>query len=1695
MPDKDDRGRSPVLKTAAYSPLVAGSIYAAEKFKGFEFNKPSAYEDAIAASTRLARNVLDGQGIAAPSPDDASYLAENLLKEGTINRIQKNSNVAIRAFGAAMTDANSTLEREMMDKALAKAMTLFDQGSPKTGRFMAETLKRAGVGSALKFRNMFESGLAAGLYTKRKGIESLGRTPLSVLNIADESASMFNVFAFEDLSFNKQTHMLSGAGYKFRQDPVGGGFFLAPEDLGNKFNPLNRLNKAGLQFRPVGEIVGGAGGENAARYLQVQLYRGEAAQDAFYNLPLRSMRTGQYSEATKNMMLLGSNLTPYRTTGMITSKGRELRGHQLQQELYRKSFGAISKGVFGGKSINPLGALSAHQNFLESISSMGRHLTPSITSGQALRRELQGNLLFPEESFGSIHPANREKVISAYENMVSKYGGAELLSPSSLVKGGYIPSKIVTNVGEINFSRIMENRGAFKDMDRIAQFVRDTSLSPTNWVARAFGLRQVSNGIGMAAPRQSALEGALEFDMFRGAAHTSEMEKIGQGFGYIGPQARVLHVADEKIIEKLSYKFNVNEGEGLITAVKDQTGRTLRQEDVVGRVAEGLVKSGKLRSTNLSNLTTKETKIFESALRKTFRGEGFGNLIRIAAPSQYQVMGPTQGKMLGANFGDLFQGGTRTFDKPIRLTPGLELGLSPEGGILRSMRDPGVIQEVISQELNPNTGIYTLHMKNTQDFSVLAKTYGHEIGRLNVQSTGADVMAEAAETAEKANKMIQGSIKRRKFNIIAPGTAATKMDSGRGIQMVTGLMDELRFMGSARNPAQEQLYKTLFNPSDWKPMAHLRKYIGDLGYKIADTDNFDSMTMLAAKRVGLTSEQASFVFGLWGHENKNRQKWLRKTFGKDVRTGVGSGGAGLYVEEMGRSLTGIPQGSVERRHLETLQTLMQDPKTRPVAELLYEETIGETASLQKKLRFQETHRLQESITGSLSPDELAKFVDPKNIKSDYAWGSLKDYWPKEATLVNLSKEQASALGTKAIYLPGRGSITRSELGNVMSKANIVQEKILGRLGANIDDMMMATGPAGRLSPHEVESALSRTKEAVVEEIRSYHNEMFEGKLGPSSAYMYGKSVSLNEEGLRRANILTKPGVVSGYGGRWGFISKMKAEQMFADSTEQLERAGQEVWYEAKITADHAEMLSKMQGRGGLSAAQLHEMTYRQAYLAGSSPHPSMLIRHPENRLTSVMAGYAGVHDLPGGDDLIIIGEKFEEASKSLDIPNFKKRNRFSIAITGFTGGDLDGDSFNVKLLMNQKTPGVLMDPRQQHLQEYTMTMLENRVQTEIIREQLTKGFKEIAKETLDEMNPKHAEILSLFMTKGEVPKLSLRITELNTAMRHFSGDPRMSMLGQTILSELEETLTLKGRKVKNPIPLAVKIADALAPGTGERADFGEFRMVLEDLLNKGGYAGVDKIPVELEGHHVEFSLATADDIVKSMETAWTDYQGSIQEAYTQAVRMGMKSKNLSDVTIRKGLVDFIGKGATAEQYFSSIMTGGSGRSMARKLLDEFSWTKGLIKSIERTKFPKGLAAPLMLGLAGTAAALTMFGGPGYGPEPITPKGVKIDPNVSKAIQDGTLLMASQRPSDAKLTPDAIQPQYSGGGPQANPMVMAPTARIASRNSVMRVSSRGDHLNTQLDRFMGGLDARFNRANINARIRDDRRPLVPSQSYY
>jgi len=320
-------------------------------------------------------------------------------------------------------------------------------------------------------------------------------------------------------------------------------------------------------------------------------------------------------------------------------------------------------------------------------------------------------------------------------------------------------------------------------------------------------------------------------------------------------------------------------------------------------------------------------------------------------------------------------------------------------------------------------------------------------------------------------------------------------------------------------------------------------------------------------------------------------------------------------------------------------------------------------------------------------------------------------------------------------------------------------------------------------------------------------------------------------------------------------------------------------------------------------------------------------------------------------------------------------------------------------------------------------------------------------------------------------------------------NPLMNLVGSIMLSEVEETAGLKVKKWKNPAPIAAELADALNRKGGSSID--NFLGIVGEILDAGGMKNeattvMMEMPI-LGDKPISVMMPAKQDILDNIKKSWVENEARGGSMFDDLIRLeGQVGRHNIDMA-SEVMYQVHGR---AEQYHASLMAGGAGESAMRKTVSEMGFAKRILDKVDRIRTPKGnkYFMPAMVGLTATAALAVVLGGPGYAAKPLMPKTAKLDPNVNKAIQDGTLLMAARPPRD--ITPESLSPPYTGGGPTTRPTL--PTARLAAPSSNIRVSGFGDMGLARLDRMMAGSRAHFAGSNQSGRVRDDRRPLSPNR---
>lgn len=1089
----------------------------------------------------------------------------------------------------------------------------------------------------------------------------------------------------------------------------------------------------------------------------------------------------------------------------------------------------------------------------------------------------------------------------------------------------------------------------------------------------------------------------------------------------------------------------------------------------------------------------------------------------------------------------------------------LELGLSPSGGMTKALTDKHLTEKLVGIEWNAKEGFYTLRTKQIWEGMEMTKLMGHGFGRVSLKGAEddftniiANVLSGGAKDASRdfadaySRSLLEGT------NIATASSWAAKGDRAAiQSQMVGGLMRVLegrRTQGGLKGTGLEEIHKNLFSTAFGKkgyaPLANMAKMLG------SNFENFEEkfITTLGPKLNKLTSFELGGIFGLVAGENSET---LTQYFGKEFQESIlksgkdgdiqqalrqhiarrfASADSGKAVQpaimkelerefglDIGAATVGEPgvfrelrRGSVERRNLEMIEMMMQlpDAEGRKVAMALYAETLGATMTPEKAAKATGFSHMTRSFSGKMTPGELEAVSGAvKKSLADMEWSKMAQgmAWPEMDTLVDMTslRSKAKAAGInmgKELFIPGN-------MGKqVMNRGELVADNVSSELGRLMEQLVQQSTTFGSDN-----ATFKRTAENLQMKLFEFHrraqNDLSQGLLSEGSEYMKATSFGLDAEvwkahqtagqirGLRKqilnkAGIITRQEIISAHGSRMAFLSQSHAEQMLDRASAQMKRQGIAPWWENVLSGESLTLAEAAAGGESLGGRALKNMSFREAFLKGVYAMPAMVGRMPGNRMFSMQYGFMGVARHNRAQ--IMISEQFGKIGKELA----GKKADIGTGMGFGMGLDFDADSAFIQFFMDEKNVGVLQNVKLLASKEFEKAYVQGIGQTKMIRDAVVEGMAKYAGGVVADYEGRSKQILSSFMQQSEIGKISNTMTRVRLAMMSHGENPMLNLVGNILLTEVEETAGLKVKKWKNPAPIAAELSEAMgirAPGAGGKIgpDISKFTGIIREILQGGGIENVETVRMmdipALGDSPLKVTLPPREAILTNIENAFKKAVVSGDTVYNDLIRMeGHVGRHNIDMA-SEVMYEVTGR---AEQYHASLMAGGAGRSSMRQTISEIGFAKRILEKADKIRMPKGnkYMAPLLMGLTATAALAAVVGGPGYAQKSMIPKTAKLDPNVNKAIQDGTLLMAAQPTRD--ITPESLTPPYTGGGPTVRAQL--PTARLTAPSSNIRVSGYGDMGMARLDRMMAGSRAHFTGANLSGRLRDDRRPLSPNR---
>ena len=1698
--------RHPIFQAVAYTPFAVGTGYAFNSFrKGLKGAVPTAYDGVRQNVADVARGVLEhGHNMATGKGDLAAALVVDMDKAhsslktvGEHTRLLNQPTAALRSFASTINNPAFRQEKSAVDRLLGTAFKLAGTGDSGLARFMSQEIRGLGREASLQFKTEFSR------YTSSDFDQALRVTKINRDTFAPRYSFSSDI-GHKSIEMNNRLDNILGDNTIFK----------SLEDKGFSFDLAGEVTERRTQ---------GVSAGAEARWMRVQVHHKRvnmANSMMVAHIPLNKRAAGT--------ALIGKNMMPINIGALAIEDrkargGRRIvRGADLQEEMFRQqalgAFGGLHKGGRG----NIWGGARGWAAATESVSSIGVFDPFQATRGQRALSLLRGQQIYAAEAVFGTDPWQRENMLEFGDQLTSNLGHrVEFLGPEQLAKGGMLDPNLRLGSRNINLSKLFWNQESFDTTDRPFQLARDMGFKPIDDLAAAYGVSGLNDGYaGIKLPRLRR-GNRIVHDRFRGVGHTREMEKFIRETGYVTPHTLVMHTTNEESLKK----FSQSDGTGLMRAVvkKAEDGgynTMFSQQEIVEMVKADMgIKPGE-------TMTATQKKRFYGELRRAFDSSGFGNLLRFEAPVTYKIKASSKESsrfLAHPGIQKALENQSTRLANPIQLHQGQELGLSPEGGVTRALRQQGVTESIVGVGWDEASDTLLLHGIQTAESADMIKVYG-PLGRVSLRPmSGAQLNKVAAELSGDSSPLAKALMSN--VNVV---TASSKAASGQKFavqeQVVGGLMAVLENRGQAGMMPQgsilEQMHETMFKKAygtqhGYAPMENLARFVGatsseDLLPKIINALE-PELNKLTPFEVGGIFGMATTAKAAGKDMDSMRSKIAAATSGGNadkrdrtiaaLKREYGFGIHGMYAGESG-SFREIRRGSVERRNLEILEALMQDPKTEKLAKAMYSEVLSATMTPEKIDRFSGLTEMSRSFMGKTSDADLKKLVPESEWvnAAEHKWAMMASgEWEEAAKIVKMDPrvvEKAKEFGFdmgNAVYLPSRASLARAG-GAVRTRSELHYENLTKKLGRAFLEVQMGVGDVGGKNNAELHQSLENLQRVLVESQRAAYNEMYQGQLAPGAEYLRAAPIDLMPQGswkntrelqqhLSTRGIVTKAQVVEQYGSRQTFVGAQKARDMMRDAEVHMNAHGHQPWWNDVMSGESLDMAQKagMQGK----------RTYKQAWQEGYYMMPALLTRPPAERLGSLQHTFVGISSTQQAH--VIVGETFAKASSSVQIPGWKAGQReINIGTSAGMVMDYDGDQGALALVMNKKNVGEFQDARLLASKDLEKASAKLNTQTQIIRDYIVKGMTvqgeelEAAGQGLSRIEK---ERVAAYIAKGEVGGVSNAMSRMRVAMTAQANNPELLQVANIMLTEMVETGTLKAKKFKVANTIARDLSRELATDRLASDDISGFLHHMKAVLEKGGMMDEQiKATIDLPGvGQVDVVLPKYEEVFALMQDSWTRASGSGQTEYMDLIRM---ERYIPTAQLRQAEELMHRADGIAEQQLASTVSGHTGRNIARDFIEEIGPMKKAMEKLGRINMSKKWAMPAMVGMAATAGALAFLGGPGYSPDPIVPKGVQLDPSVNKAIQDGTLLMAAQ--GAPNVPPDSLAPPYSGGGPGPTPM-MGPTARVTTPSSHIHVSGHGDLNNTRLDRYTESIRSHFNNANINSRIRDDRRPLTPRQA--
>lgn len=1680
----------------AYAPLVAGAAIAGREFRtqfSSSFNNPV---NTVRESVRsIQKKVIGSLGQPRTMFQTATQQSGDLLAMIQSSEFRaalaESPEAAAEAFRSVMINPSFYQIKESMETGIAKATELLKaRQTTALSEFVVKQVSALGPGAISAFKTRYQglSGSSLGMLDIG-GIESsLRTTPIS-----EKSAARY-----------------LGA-------------------LRRRVPELSSLEgRFGVSAKIAGVVSYGSGATQA-RWGRLSI-EGPGMSPLTYHIPLNKV-AGEYR-------LVGESPSLFSGGGII--RGTIEKGdlsYVTGKEARRAEFGAYLKRLSRAKGRGGLGR--AHSAaVMAMIGEEGRssYFMSPVTHGQRVRQPLLNAAVqylpaledtysfSPEKAAMLMGEAHSGRIAGIDRGTHLEYLGAEQLVTGKFV----LPKEFRIDGSSLDISQQYVNSPEISRVSRIFQNLRENSFHARPELNDIWAMNRNGPGYSLVAmdPARRAGMGGV-FDRFYGVSHTVENDKIMRRTGYMTPYATTIHISgkgaiSEAALKAVKEKFSLGDGEFLVRAIMNQTGTEVEKFDKLWNRALQVSKEDRGKAVRV--------------LRRQLQKEGFGNVLEMEMPFSYKMMLPGAGgtAVMSKNVADLIAGG-KFAGKTI--PRGAYLGVGEAGERISTLDVPFARQEFSSVSraggylevtgktiVDPLEAMKFYHeARNTAKFR-RAKEMKSVIGQLfgtGLHAGGAQGLSKSAVDVAFLRDISTST------EVITYTSKAAKGETAFvAEQMVGGFAEVLgrraAYGGRAGIPAlstagREWLDVMLQPAMPGGAPSMMASFMKKA--QVGEVKEIPGAVIKAMSGLGLSGSEVGLVSGLWATTTGNLAT-IGATFGEEAKTwasiGAGRGWSGFYMGEPGTQLN-RQLASLEKRNIEWSEYMMKDPRHGPKARLLYEENLSHLVTPERKAVYDS---LRKMLGSTLGEEVGARGLREVSLGEAMTELSGSTGWLNEEAMIRLPDMMIQSAGDVKmpgrLYLPGASQVAPGGTMFRTGEGRLLPEASIASLQSALHDLsQLKTGASG----DQIQRALMGYQDTLKDLVAEATIGMQSRKNIPFGSYEIARSIMIPQlyddigkpvpgaaemfhKNLADAKVLTRVELLEGHkmGADMAFMSTSSAKELLNRSEAELKS---NAWWLEEMSAEEMQAIKgRFQGAAGLTSLQKDmlgrsSMTYRQAWMQGLDIMPATVLRMPGAGMGSQNIAGIGLFE---GEGTHILMPESEELAYRVGFPNtpsgvakdvrFGKWAQFRSVIGEGMRQDVDADTVQVLLSLDKNRARDIKNLVYAGRQEAANAYLQDVGLAQYLRSEIGGAFQSFAERTAPAAGGAGAEeqLLAERMKQAiimgrskQIGPISERGRFLRRAMlQHGAREESAAMFG-LFYTELEETGALKLKKYRYPISVGPELAEALrGMEVREAGDIGKFASILEELF-KGSpiwdQGSVLEIRSPVQGKLMTHtrSIMPVREMLEDLGRAVKGYVAGEEFANWSVIMSGDASRaSARQVYEASGQFGILGDIRSSNQFTREV----SG------VLDKIG-LESMANAVDRVKLPKKWAAPLMIGLGATGLLAMAVGTPGYSGEALVPPGVQLDPNVQKAIQDGTILMAS-KPKD--ITPESLQPQYTGGGPSANPLLASPVARLTSTGSSVWMKTYGDHYNSRIDRFLGGLSHSVNNANINTRVRDDRQPL-------